>query len=54
MSQAGLSGDARYVAFVDKAIAYARQNAEGDNDVLELAMDRLAVELGLEIVSTLT
>jgi len=49
VSQAGLSGDARYVAFVDKAIEYAKANAAG-GDVLELAMDRLAVELGLEIV----
>ena len=50
VSQAGLSGDARYVAFVDAAIAYAKENAESESDVLELAMDRLAVELGLEIV----
>lgn len=50
VSQAGLSGDARYIAFVDSAIAYARANAEGEAAVLELAMDRLAVELGLEIV----
>merc|ERR1719217_865180 len=50
VSQAGLSGDARYIAFVDSAIAYARANAEGADAVLELAMDRLAVELGLEIV----
>jgi len=50
VSQAGLSGDARYVAFVNAAIAYAKANAEGPDDVLELSMDRLAVELGLEIV----
>jgi len=50
VSQAGQSGDARYVAFVDKAIEYAKANAEGEAAVLELAMDRLAVELGLEIV----
>jgi transaldolase len=50
VSQAGLSGDARYVAFVDAAIAYAKENAESESDVLELAMDRLAVEPGLEIV----
>jgi len=50
VSQAGLSGDARYVAFVDAAIAYAKANAEGPEAQLELAMDRLAVELGLEIV----
>ena len=50
VSQAGLSGDARYVAFVDAAIAYAKANAGTADEVLELAMDRLAVELGLEIV----
>jgi transaldolase len=50
VSQAGLSGDPRYQAFVDKAIDYAKSNAESSEAVLELAMDRLAVELGLEIV----
>ena len=51
VSQAGLSGDARYVAFVQRAIAYAKRNAPADqSEVLELASDRLAVELGLEIV----
>lgn len=50
VSQAGLSGNPRYQAFVDKAISYAKDNAEGTEAVLELAMDRLAVELGLEIV----
>ena len=50
VSQAGLSGDERYVAFVDAAVRYAKANADGDGAVLELAMDRLAVELGLEIV----
>ena len=50
VSQAGLSGDKRYVAFVDSAMAYARANAEGPEAQLELSMDRLAVELGLEIV----
>ncbi|KAJ8599774.1 hypothetical protein CTAYLR_003432 [Chrysophaeum taylorii] len=49
VAQAGTSGDARYVAFVDRAIAYARERASGDDAVI-LAMDRLAVELGLEIV----
>jgi len=50
VSQAGLSGDARYVAFVNKAIQYAKDGASGEAEVLELATDRLAVELGLEIV----
>ena len=52
VSQAGLSGDPRYVAFVDRAVAYAKANADASDPsaVLELASDRLAVELGLEIV----
>jgi transaldolase len=50
VAQAGLSGDKRYVAFVDAALAYAKENAEGAAAQLELSMDRLAVELGLEIV----
>ena len=40
----------RYRTAKDAAIAYAKANADGDGAVLELAMDRLAVELGLEIV----
>lgn len=50
VAQAGSSGDARYVAFVDAAVAYALENADG-GDVVALAMDRLAVELGLAIVA---
>jgi len=52
VAQAGTSGDPRYVEFVDRAVAYARKNAAGEEDegVVALAMDRLAVELGLEIV----
>ena len=58
VAQAGTSGDARYVEFVDKAVAYAKANAGGGRwpwsrrscDAVTLAMDRLAVELGLEIV----
>lgn len=52
VSQAGTSGDPRYVAFVDEAIEYARANAgDGGTDaVVELAMDRLAVNLGRAIV----
>mmetsp|Transcript_29977 Transcript_29977/g.81878 ORF Transcript_29977/g.81878 Transcript_29977/m.81878 type:complete len:374 (-) Transcript_29977:151-1272(-) len=52
VSQAGLSGDPRYVAFVDRAVAYAKANAIASDTaaILELASDRLAVELGLEIV----
>ena len=50
VAQAGLSGDQRYIAFVDSALGYAREHAEGAEAQLELSMDRLAVELGLEIV----
>ena len=50
VAQAGLSGDKRYIAFVDSALGYAREHAEGAEAQLELSMDRLAVELGLEIV----
>ena len=48
VSQAGTSGDPRYVAFVDEAIEYARAHAGGDGTdaVVELAMDKLAVNLG--------
>ncbi len=49
VSQAGLSGDPRYVAFVDEAVAYARANAASADDAVALAMDRLAVNLGREI-----
>lgn len=49
VAQAGTSGDAAYAAIVDKALAYGREHATGD-EVVGLAMDRLAVELGLEIV----
>ena len=50
VAQAGLSGDARYGKLVDLASSYAKENADSAKDVLPLAMDRLAVELGLEIV----
>ena len=45
VSQAGLSGDERYVRFVARAISYAKAIAKGEAAVLELAMYRLAVEL---------
>lgn len=52
VSQAGLSGDPRYVAFVDEAVAYAKANGDtlAMEDRINLAMDRLAVNLGREIV----
>ncbi|KAK3269732.1 hypothetical protein CYMTET_21841 [Cymbomonas tetramitiformis] len=49
VAQAGLRGDATYVAFVEEAVSYAKENASGD-DAVALAMDRLAVNLGREIV----
>jgi len=56
VSQAGLSGDPRYVAFVDEAITYAKEkmcNSDGCDvdDAIALAMDRLAVNLGKSILS---
>jgi len=38
VAQAGTSGDARYVAFVDKAIACAKATSGGDN-IVTLAME---------------
>lgn len=49
VAQAGTSGDAKYEAIVDKALSYAKAHASGE-EIVSLAMDRLAVELGLEIV----
>lgn len=49
MSQAGLSGDPTYVAFVEDAVAYAKAHAASDADLVPLAMDKLAVNLGVEI-----
>lgn len=50
VSKAGLSGDPTYIAFVDKAVEYAKAHAAGgDDDVVALAMDKLAVNLGVEI-----
>jgi transaldolase len=48
VSQAGLSGDPTYAAMVDEAVAYAKARASGD-EAVSLAMDRLAVNLGLQI-----
>lgn len=49
VSQAGLSGDPTYVAFVDEAVAYAKKHASSKDDIVALAMDKLAVNLGVEI-----
>jgi len=54
VSQAGLSGDARYIAFVDRALEYARKEASGREAQLALAMDALSVELGKEIAALVT
>jgi transaldolase len=56
VSQAGLSGDPRYVAFVEEAITYAKEkmcNMDGCDvdDAIALAMDRLAVNLGKNILA---
>ena len=56
VSQAGLSGDPRYVEFVEEAITYAKEkmcNMDGCDvdDAIALAMDRLAVNLGKNILS---
>lgn len=57
VSQAGLSGDSRYIAFVDEAVAYAKEqqsagasDAQSDDGLISLAMDRLSVNLGRKIV----
>ncbi|KAJ1481396.1 hypothetical protein T484DRAFT_2731410 [Baffinella frigidus] len=51
VSQAGTSGDPRYVAFVDEAIKYANEEGKtlDDNAKVGLAIDRLAVNLGTAI-----
>jgi transaldolase len=57
VSQAGANGDARYEALVQEAVTYAKRKtcAEDGCDVpeetLNLAIDRLAVNLGKELVS---
>lgn len=56
VSQAGSRGDKRYEAMVEEAISYAKAescNLDGcDNvqDTIDLAIDRLSVNLGVEIV----
>ncbi|CAE8724332.1 unnamed protein product [Polarella glacialis] len=47
VTKAGLSGDPVYVALVDEAIKYAKK--KGGDDMLALAMDKLAVNLGVAI-----
>jgi transaldolase len=56
VSQAGSNGDARYEAMVAEAVSYAKgRTCPGDGcpvpaDTLNVAMDRLAVNLGRELV----
>jgi len=50
VSQAGLSGDPRYIAFVDEAVAYAKSQTKDQDEGVALAIDRLAVNLGKEIL----
>jgi len=50
VSQAGLSGDPRYVAFVDEAVKYAKGKTKDVDEGVALAIDRLAVNLGKEIL----
>jgi len=57
VSQAGSRGDARYEAMVEEAISYAKRegcNLEGCEDpaeVVNLAIDRLAVNLGARLTA---
>lgn len=55
VSQAGLSGDPRYSALVDAAVEYATMKQQGapnqpEDEMVGLAMDKLAVKLGTEII----
>ncbi|OLP88208.1 Transaldolase [Symbiodinium microadriaticum] len=54
VSQAGLSGDPVYVAFVEDAIEYACGKVEGVDERVALAMDKLAVNLGVAISKLVT
>jgi len=49
VSQAGQNNDPVYAAFVNEAVEYAKGKASGD-EAVALAIDRLAVNLGREIV----
>jgi len=54
VSQAGLSGDPVYVAFVEDAIEYACGKVEGVDERVAFAMDKLAVNLGVAISKLVT
>eukprot|EP00566_Odontella_aurita_P011288 CAMPEP_0113570738 /NCGR_PEP_ID=MMETSP0015_2-20120614/25153_1 /TAXON_ID=2838 /ORGANISM="Odontella" /LENGTH=394 /DNA_ID=CAMNT_0000473587 /DNA_START=47 /DNA_END=1231 /DNA_ORIENTATION=+ /assembly_acc=CAM_ASM_000160 len=49
VSRAGDSGDARYEAMVEEAVTYAKEAEEEGIDAVNLAIDRLAVNLGTEL-----
>ena len=57
VSQAGANGDARYAAMVQEAVTYAKRKTCAEDgcpvpeDTLNWAIDRLAVNLGKELVS---
>ena len=56
VSQAGSNGDARYEAMVMEAVAYAKtktcsqDGCDVPDETLNMAVDRLAVNLGKELV----
>lgn len=57
MSQAGANGDARYEAMVEEAVTYAKRKTCSEDgcdvpeETLNLAIDRLAVNLGKELIN---
>lgn len=57
VSQAGANGDARYEAMVEEAVTYAKRKTCSEDgcdvpeETLNLAIDRLAVNLGKELIN---
>lgn len=49
VSQAGLSGDPIYANMVDSAVEYAMKEKSAESDIVALAIDKLAVNLGSSI-----
>ncbi|XRB20028.1 transaldolase [Pseudoscourfieldia marina] len=52
VSQAGLRGEGEYLEFVNEAVSYAKANASSmsDDEVVNLAIDKLSVNLGLALM----
>jgi len=52
VSQAGLRGEGEYLEFVNEAVSYAKANAGSmsDDEVVNLAIDKLSVNLGLALM----